>query len=282
MIENISLDYLKIFHCVAELKNITKASEALLISQPAITQTIKKLEEAFGFSLFIRNRRGVELTKDGEQIFKNTQDLALCLNNIDKYIKEQNDCESGEIIVGCGGSIARRVMVVPFKKFNLAHPNIKLKQYENTQEVMFDMLRAGKIDICISQFSKECGNGLQFTHLFDEKHIFVCSPKYYQTHTEKEYQFIVQAKGSYSRKLFDSLNFNNIIINNTGYNLALDFCKNGLGIALLPTYVVEEDIKSKKLIQVLSNLNLPVANYGFYRNPQVNSKIIDELVKFLQ
>ena len=50
--ENINFEFYKVFYYVAKYKNITKASEILLVSQPAITQTIKKLESELNYTLF--------------------------------------------------------------------------------------------------------------------------------------------------------------------------------------------------------------------------------------
>ncbi len=60
-----SLNNYLVFYEVAKAKNITKASEELFISQPAVTQTIKKLEKELGVFIFIRSKKGMKLTKIG-------------------------------------------------------------------------------------------------------------------------------------------------------------------------------------------------------------------------
>ena len=64
---NINLEYYKIFYEVAKEQNITKASENLHISQPAISKTIKLLEEKLGGTLFVRTKKGVILTEEGKE-----------------------------------------------------------------------------------------------------------------------------------------------------------------------------------------------------------------------
>ena len=63
---SIDMELYRTFYTVAKHKNISKAAEAMFISQPAISKSIKKLEEIMGCSLFIRNSRGVILSKEGE------------------------------------------------------------------------------------------------------------------------------------------------------------------------------------------------------------------------
>ena len=65
-----NLDRFRIFYQVAKIGNITKASEILFISQPAVSMTIKNLEEELETTLFIRSKKGVTLTKAGEKIYK--------------------------------------------------------------------------------------------------------------------------------------------------------------------------------------------------------------------
>ena len=65
---NINYELYKIFYTVAKNKNITSASKELLISQPAISKSIKNLEEQLGGQLFVRTKRGVVLTEEGKEI----------------------------------------------------------------------------------------------------------------------------------------------------------------------------------------------------------------------
>ena len=66
---NIDFELYRIFYTVANHKNITKASEELNISQPAISKSIKNLEEQLGGSLFVRTKRGVILTEEGKEFY---------------------------------------------------------------------------------------------------------------------------------------------------------------------------------------------------------------------
>ena len=67
---NVSLEYYKIFYVVATNKSITKAGNILMISQPAVSQGIQNLESALNTTLFIRTKKGVILTSDGEELYK--------------------------------------------------------------------------------------------------------------------------------------------------------------------------------------------------------------------
>ena len=66
---NIDFELYRIFYTVANNKNITKAAEELNISQPAISKSIKNLEEQLGGQLFVRTKRGVILTNEGREFY---------------------------------------------------------------------------------------------------------------------------------------------------------------------------------------------------------------------
>ena len=88
----INLELYRIFYVVAETKNITKASEILNISQPAVTKHIKNLEEQLGNPLFIRTKKGVILNEYGEKIFLNVKQALNLLSESEKEIsKYKND-----------------------------------------------------------------------------------------------------------------------------------------------------------------------------------------------
>ena len=283
MINDISLDYYRVFYYVAKYKNITRASEALMISQPAITQTIKKLEDTINIKLFIRTKKGVVLTKEGEKLFALVQNIAFAVKNVDGYINETNIMNNGEIIVGCGGNIFRRIVLKAFKLFNKKYPNIKLVQYENTQDNMLKALKNGEIDICITQSTNTFSDELFFSHLFYEKHVFVATKKYLSENKEDQYRYIVQEEGSFNRKLFDKYinDKSKIVVEDSGYNTSLSFCTNNLGIALLPEYIISDNLKSGELVELYKDLSMPIVEYGFYINIQSKNKITDEFIKCL-
>ena len=254
-----------------------------MISQPAITQTIKKLEDTINIKLFIRTKKGVVLTKEGEKLFALVQNIAFAVKNVDGYINETNIMNNGEIIVGCGGNIFRRIVLKAFKLFNKKYPNIKLVQYENTQDNMLKALKNGEIDICITQSTNTFSDELFFSHLFYEKHVFVATKKYLSENKEDQYRYIVQEEGSFNRKLFDKYinDKSKIVVEDSGYNTSLSFCTNNLGIALLPEYIISDNLKSGELVELYKDLSMPIVEYGFYINIQSKNKITDEFIKCL-
>ena len=70
---NQNLSLYRIFYATALAGNISKAADELFISQPAISQSIKKLEQSLDTALFVRSSRGVQLTEEGELLFSHVK-----------------------------------------------------------------------------------------------------------------------------------------------------------------------------------------------------------------
>jgi len=79
---NINFEYYKIFYNVAKNKNITKTANDLMISQPAISKSIKNLEEQIGCSLFTRNKTGVSLTEEGKILYNEIKNAIEIIENV--------------------------------------------------------------------------------------------------------------------------------------------------------------------------------------------------------
>ena len=83
-----NLTQLKYFYAVCEYKTISKAAEHLFITQPSLSNAIKELEREFGVTLFVRRYKGIELTKEGETLFKMGKELLTQFEHTEHIMKE--------------------------------------------------------------------------------------------------------------------------------------------------------------------------------------------------
>ena len=90
-----SLDLYRVFVSVARLHSITLAAEELYISQPAVSHSVARLEEALGCRLFARTPRGVRLTSEGETLYPYAAAALEQLALGEKKLTEQLGLESG-------------------------------------------------------------------------------------------------------------------------------------------------------------------------------------------
>lgn len=274
-----NLNNYKIFYEVAKCKNITKASNNLYISQPAISQVIKKLEDDLGCILFVRSKRGVELTTMGQKIYNQVESSLNGLNIIPELISKEKGLLIGELNIGSASNIARKTICKAISKFTKDHPVIDISLKEMALPKMIDMLNNGTLQILITQKNKEIN--LPFLPLLSTNYLFVRSKDCSQE------KFILISEGSYTNSIFKNfIEENNLYHISTmevaGYKTALELAKLGVGTTLIPEYLANDEIKKGNLQQVYSSYKLPSVIFGAYYNNSLLTPATNEFLKYLQ
>ncbi|WP_025731662.1 LysR family transcriptional regulator [Heyndrickxia ginsengihumi] len=139
-------EWLESFLITATTKSLTKASEQLHMTQPALSKQMKKLEEDLGVELFIRSATGVQLTKAGEILFKEIEPVLREINSIQKKILSIK--ETSDLTIGTWPSIAS--FYLPYKiakaKENRKEVNVKISYRFDD---IFQLLENGEIDAAL-------------------------------------------------------------------------------------------------------------------------------------
>lgn len=275
-----SLNSYVIFYEVAKAGNITRASEKLFISQPALSQTIKKLEEELGVKLFVRNKKGVELTTLGQEIFMKVEQAMLTLKSVEQMADEENNLIRGSIIVGSGSNVARELLTQPIKNFLQDFPDIQVTQTEGVQSEMFDLLKKGEVDVVISQANTQIED-LPFYPLIEHKYVFI--KKNGATPT----RFIKISKGSFANQLFEEFERQHDFQNNpdvivSGYRMAIELVKLGVGMTLVPAFLVQDELANHEVEVVYKDYTLPTITFGYYINPANLTTATKMFVQYLK
>jgi len=273
-----NLNNYKIFYEVAKCKNITKASNKLYISQPAISQVIKKLEEDLDCTLFVRSKKGMELTSIGEKIFTQVESSLNGLNTISELISKEKGLLIGELNIGSGSNIARATICKPLSIFTKAHPLVNISIKEMVQSDMIDMLIGGKLQIVITQKNKEIN--FPFLPLLSTNYMFVKSKDCSQE------KFILISEGSFTNSIFKNFieekKLHHIqTMEVAGYKTALELTKLGVGTTLIPEYLASDEIKKGNLQQVYTSYKLPSIIFGAYYNNSLLTPATKEFLKYL-
>ena len=270
----INLELYRIFYVVAETKNITKASEILNISQPAVTKHIKNLEEQLGNPLFIRTKKGVILNEYGEKIFLNVKQALNLLSESEKEISKYKSLNKGTIKIGISTTLARKYLLKYIKKFHETYPNIVIDIYTDATKDLIKQLKNGIIDIIISKFPQNRDNDLDYIYLYKTKYIFVANEEYSFLSNKTipikklvNYPLLLQKTPSNSRDNIEKyLKENNIHIepkmNIASSNLLVDFIRLGYGLGYVTKLYVEEELKEKKLFEIKVIPDTDEISYG--------------------
>lgn len=125
---------LRAFHAVAQTGSFTRAAERLFLSQPAVSDQVRKLEEQYGVLLFNRTKRTVQLTELGERLLGITQRLYAVAAEAQELLSSSRALQTGGLTL----AVDSPVHVLPFiGRFNACYPGIRFNLVTgNTDEAL--------------------------------------------------------------------------------------------------------------------------------------------------
>lgn len=144
-----NIDDLKYFRKICETLNVTRASEAIGISQPALSYSLKRLEGEIGADLIIRKKNGVELTKLGEEFYKRSLNLIIEWENIQTLMTSDNKEARGEYSIGIHPSVALFSLDKFLPKLIEEFPNIDFKLVHGLSREMTEKVISWEVDFGI-------------------------------------------------------------------------------------------------------------------------------------
>lgn len=175
---DINLEYYKIFYYVGKQKSITQAAEKLSISQPAVSQAIKHLEQSLGSALFVRTAKGVRLTTEGEVLYAYVKRgyESICLG--EKKFMELLDLEEGELCIGASDMTLQFYLLSYLEKFHEEYPKIRVTVKNAPTPKTLKMLQEGSIDFGVVSTPIQKRLDLNFYKVRDIQDIFVVGKKF--------------------------------------------------------------------------------------------------------
>lgn len=262
---NVNLELYKTFYVVAKYKHMTKASEELHVSQPAISQAIKKLEEELGGVLFVRSNKGMELTQEGEMFYSYVSGALKLLNDAENEFGSFKKLTKGEIKIGCSASLTKLVLLQALKEFHQDYPGIKINVVNELTSNLISDLKLGKLDFVIFNESNIKEDGLELRKLKELKMGFVYNPKYFEDKIVNiedlnNYPLILQKEASNTRKFLDNLLLAKGIrlvpkMEVVSQDLIMEFVNIGLGFGFGFVDLAKEKYKNSQEIDL--NKELP-------------------------
>lgn len=251
---NINFELYKVFNEVATAKSISKAAENLLISQPAVTQSIKTLEGELGGKLFIRTPKGVILTNEGEELYKYIKEgMNYFINGTNKFSSLKN-LDSGVINIGATTVISEHYLMPYLDKFHKKYPNVDINIHNDLTDNLIKELRNGNLDIIVINIPSTNIKDIDIHTLTSLEDIFVGNTKY----KDKKYNnikellqedILLQKAPSITRA-----NFNNYLKENNlkctpkmevvSHSLLTSLAENGFGISLLTKNFIEDKLNN--------------------------------------
>ena len=153
---NIKLEQYKIFNEAASTLSFSLAARNLFISQSAVSQAIHTLEKELNTQLFIRQSKGVVLTKEGEMLYTKISQALSLITSAENQIGHLHDLTKGELTIGAGDTLSENYIMPYLVKFNQLYPQVTIKMVNRTSLEIIDLLKNGQIEIGFVNMPLHC------------------------------------------------------------------------------------------------------------------------------
>src|SRR5258708_509521 len=147
--KNFTVHQLSVFRTVAHHLSYTRAADVLYLSQPAVTQQVRTLEQALGTRLFARSGRGIVLTPAGEELLRHAERLLALLEETASVVHEIHALERGSVLIGASTSAGTYVVPALLGAFHARYPRIRVTLTVANRHVIEERLLAHEIDLAV-------------------------------------------------------------------------------------------------------------------------------------
>ena len=148
----IKLNQLRAFVEISRHGSIRAASRFLLLSQPALTKSIRELEDSLGAKLFTRSNQGINLTECGISFLQRASLILEELRIAQEDIQQRVGLTGGVVNIGIAGSLTRIVMPKVISQFHKDYPTVKLRVVDGQLLTMLPQLRQGELDFTVNTY----------------------------------------------------------------------------------------------------------------------------------
>ncbi|MBZ5753917.1 LysR family transcriptional regulator [Metabacillus rhizolycopersici] len=235
------------FQVVARLQHITRAAEILLISQPALSRSIARLEEELGVPLFERQGRSISLNSYGQLFLQRADRIMKEFQDGKQEIQDLLDPDYGNVSFGFMPTLGTYLIPNLINSFRSNYPNINFQFKQNGNDLLLKQLDSGEIDFCLVS-SIESKDQFQWIQLWrEELFLIVPSIHHLAKHESITLQeiadepFVLLEKGNGLRGITDQL-FEEagitpkITFEGEEVHTVAAFVAAGLGVTIIPEF----------------------------------------------
>lgn len=264
-----NLEYYKVFYHVASLGSLTMAARALSISQPAVSQSIRQLEQQLGTSLFYRVAKGVHLTKEGETLYEYVARSYEQLEIGEQRLRQMRDLEAGEIRIGASDMTLQYYLLPYLEQFHEKYPEIKVIVTNAPTPETLGFLEQGRIDFGVVSSPFEAGERVKVAPVRELEDIFVAGRRFIAYKNRMlDLQELKQLPMIFLEKNTSTRNFMDEYLESSGIRLVpefelatsdmiVQFALRNLGVGCVVRDFAQKDIDSGRLFELRFNKMIP-------------------------
>ena len=259
---DINFELYKVFYYVATSLSFSEASKKLFISQSAVSQSIKTLEQKLGQPLFIRSTKKVQLTPAGSLLLKHIEPAISLISRGESQLLDSGTLGLGQLHIGASDTICRYLLVPYLNEFHKLFPNVPIKVTNATSIKCVELLDQRKVDLIVTNFPNS-----HLNHSYIQKKIcnfsdvFVANPNYFDYkgmeipfEELKQDPILMLDRNSTTSEFLHNLFLQHQLelvpeVELSSNDLLIDLAKIGLGIAFVPDYCLSPDDKDIYIIR---------------------------------
>ncbi|WAH60557.1 LysR family transcriptional regulator [Pseudomonas silvicola] len=167
-----NIKHLRAFLAVAQTLSFAQAGERLHLSQPALSLTIKALEEDLGGPLLTRTTRSVALTPEGETLLPLARQLLADWDNAEELLRQHFTLQTGKVAIAAMPSFAGNRLPPALRRFRDRHPRVNVAVHDVINEQVLEMVRHRRVELGIG-FEPASTQGLVFTPFYLDRFVAV-------------------------------------------------------------------------------------------------------------
>lgn len=264
---DINYELYKVFYYVARTLSFSEASKQLYISQSAVSQSVKVLEKKLGQNLFIRSTKKVQLTPEGEILFKHIEPAMNLIQRGETQLLEANSLNGGQLRIAASDTICRYFLVPYLRQFHMMYPNIHIKVTNSTSPECARLLENRQVDFIITNYPNSgLSNANTIRPIKTFHDVFVANGTHFPLqdrvltlHELQNYPIMMlERKSSTSEFLHAQFQKSHLdlvpAIELTSNDLLTDLARIGLGIAFIPDFCVRPDEKELFILKLEETL----------------------------
>jgi len=253
-----NLLHLHYFYVVAKEGGFTNASKALRIQQPAISRMVKQLEDSLGFPLFDRIGRGVKLTARGKEVFERSQTIFEEVDQLKTTVGQLSGVAQGPLVFGAAEPIASHFIPAVLENVLAEFPKLYPVIHSGPASILFDRIANGELEFGLFFHTPPLPDNLKLTvlkkirfHLVVKKDLrkkaavlesFIGSREIDDTST-RTFPTLEKLKKLHPKA--------SIKISSNNLTAHRSMVARGLGVAVLPNFLIDEDLERGRFVDVL-------------------------------
>ena len=274
---DVSLDLYRIFCAVVRTGNMSAAARELYISQPAVSMSIRQLEDRMGSPLLVRTAKGVYPTAEGKLLYTYLEQAMGLIQAAEEKYFQMIHMEMGELKIGASDSVIANFLLHYLEQYHKLYPDINIKVTNKTTYESLRLLRNGSVDVCFINLPIADDEDLEVIPCIEIQDILVGGEKYRKLQWGKlklkdlpKYPLLMLEDLSNSRRYIDRYAEENGVVLNPilelgSSDLLVSFAEINLGL----TYVIKEftqrELEEKRLYEIPVEPPVPKRSIGMVR-----------------